>query len=443
MSLGLGHQVRLWSMCICLVLSGLHTVKSEAQTLTPSNTPVGLPTLPSVGTVTPSGTQVPNQVNCPPFPVYYDEVDLSYARVCYRCMSERPTPTKSVGNGLPSYNLPKIPLFTPTITPTGTITPFFDPDATYYPTATPYGLLGTDVPTWTPSPTFTPTATPYPSLTIVHVDFSQAISGYGQGWILSPNGVAGYEFDIASNYRIYNPNLPSSLGFTLSRFDDEPIYVIGYEYTYNSGTRGCSGTCGNAPAIFSSYSGGYVLEDTQIGYPGYHYPYFEGYDYDLSKDVNGWVESMQFGVTLFGSPATNNDYIEHLFITYITPETLLPTSTPTNTPTITQTPDLTLTAAPTMTPSGFIDCSMPFGQKNYDQAVSLQVSNFIGETCPLTVVPNIDMSSIDERLVIPQVDLCIKWVGLPVIALFGLNIPLGMIVAVIALGYLIRRLAEF
>lgn len=438
----------------------------HAQTSTPTitNTPIGLPTFPPIGTMV-TATPGANNYLCPDFPVYYEDVDLEYARVCRACLSERPTPTKSTGSGLPEYDLPITALHTETNTPTGTITPATpDPLATYYPTVTPIGFVPSETPppffftpshTPSPTPTITPTATSTPVTTYFNfADADGAVSGwelfYGSYSLNAPG--FGYEFHVGDDFRLDNAlgGGYEALGFTLTNLDGS-VFVRSMEFDLYLPVRGCVTDCGyHAQVFLNHFTGGlagyYLAYGVSYGYPFFNAGYAENVLTHHTLIINDYVQSIEWinGQYENGSVSSHGnfgqDYVRNLEIDYdpFGFETATPTFTPS--PTVTGT---AMTPTPTLTPVGYIDCRMPFAPRDRADFISANFDNFVGETCPFRIVPGIDASSLDDRLVSPPIDLCIKWVGLPRVNLWGQSFPIGFFVALIVIAVFIRRLWQF
>lgn len=441
------------------MLFGLVSVSAvNAQTDTPSpspsptitNTPAGLPTLPPL---TPSvfPTRMVGSLNCPGYPVYYDEVDLQYVVQCRRCLSERPEPTKNVSYGIPQYGLPQTPLHTATATVTGTPptrTP--NPYVTEYPTVTPDG----DVPTLTVAPTNTPTltSTPVPTNTpsdgeivFAHFDF---------------NNPSAYEFDVHPTTRVFGGGLADiTIDNWIEPTEDTGGIEEGYitfEYVWDEPTwiedvlfdvHNANASSGQLITIAILDYGQTTLRMENI-WIGTGDPF--GADYIISP-VSGWID-INYNIDLTAQYVVVNavPYFDTAgqFIRARNFETnyesfggFLPTSTPS----ATYTPSATFTPAPTSsaTPYGYVDCSLPFAPVDREEYVDLQLNEFVGENCPAAILGPIDATSIDERLYIPQIELCIKWVSLPVLRLFNISVPLGTIIAVGALMWVWRFLSQW
>lgn len=447
-----------------LLLVVSNPVLAQTNTPTNTNTPVGLPTFPPVGTAF-TATPGANNYLCPDFPVYYEDVDLEYARVCRRCLTERPTPTKSTGSGLPEYDLPITALHTETNTPTGTITPATpDPLATYYPTITPDGFIASSTPppfsfTASHTPSSTPTLTLTPTSTPVnnYFNFDDAFEA-GSGWDLfygsySVNAPGfGFELHTGDEFRVDNPLAGGyeALGFTLTNLDGS-VYVRTIEYDLYLPARGCVTDCGYHAQLFLNHSVG-GLSGYFLGYGvSYGYPFFQaGYAEDVTTHhvlvVNDYVQSMEFinGQYENGSVSTHNnfgqDYIRHLEIDHD------PFGFETATPTLTPTPTLTGTAftpTPTKTPVGYIDCRLPFAPRDRSEFITANFDNFVGETCPFRIIPAVDLSALDDRLVSPPVDLCIRWIGMPRVNLWGQSFPIGFFIALSVIALFLRRIWQF
>lgn len=450
-----------------LLVVGNNRVLAQTPTSTITNTPAPFPTVGLV-TSTPTATGVPPNLDCPDFPVYFDEVDLTYARMCSRCLSERPTPTRGISHGLPSYDIPVTALYTPTNTPTGTLTITPDTEATYYPTVTPPGFVASNTPlpglftpsrtpTITPSPTLTATSTP--ELTFINFYDADAALGdwelfYGAYTANAPG--FGYEFNV-DEYRLDNPlgGGYEALGFQLFTTTGS-VYVRTIEYDLYLPVRGCTDLCGYHAQTFINHFGGgldgyYLGYGISYGYPFYTSGYAEGVLTHHVITVNDYVGSIEWIMGQYQSGTYDShgnygaDYVRNVFIDYDpfgfeTPE-------PTDTPTQTYTPDGADTATPTITPTppGFIDCSKPFGVIDRSDMMTVEFGTFSGESCPLTIFPGIDLrdATTDDRLVIPQIDLCIKWVTMPQVNIFGIPIPIGMVIAALVVGFIFHALLRF
>jgi len=422
----------------------------EAQTNTPTRTPTRTPvpfsTVPVIS-VTPSGTPPEGVLTCPDEPVYYGDVDLRYVRNCGHCMSEKPTPTRAAG-GLPSVNmhrtaLPRTPIFTPSYTPTGTLT--IEPDdLTYYPTYTPSGyvIISTSAPTATPTD-----ESPFTSERIHFPNAELHDNDATMWWLYPPVGYTGiydYLSPVSSGtpFNIYNANSgdPSQLSFILSNFNGgDGVFVHHISFDYTSGTRSCSPDstdCGNDlhvtgydyDAGVSGYVGSpiYALQFS-FGFPNSDATYDEGVTHHHEIDIDMTLMSMNIGVIQYGSP-DGYDYVSDLYIEYAgaPPEPTPTAGSPTVTPT------------PTDIFGG--DCRYPVEAADYSSSFSTGSVTDLGVSC-FTLIPEIDLTQISE-IYFRELQLCVHWFSIPTLVILGQTIPLGLFL-VLPLGWVLRRLWQF
>lgn len=449
-----------WSrllFCFGVVFLGLRGV--SAQTDTPSSTLTRTATrTPNAATFTPgTPTETPsgNRFLCPEGQVFSSDVSFDYLNQCSHCVTYiTPTPVQVSNGGLPSIGLPITALFTATATPTGiwfprTSTP--SPFLTVYPSATP-PFVSTDfispTPSITPSPT--PLFTATPGLITVQIDFNDAAFSNSHGWVLEDNANENYSYVLDNDFpeSIFNPYTGTSiplLGFLLRRLTTSSQYIISIDYDYTQGNRGCTVNCGNAPAFQLSrddFAVSVLTDDWQIGFPGFHNTYVEGQTLHRHIDVNDFVREIQAGVTLFGSDGAfpEEDYISNLEIVYLqgTGDEPTPEPSATFTPTI------------TLTPSGYIDC------RNVDSRYedipladtdAFDGLNAVSRTCFTLIDPSfvVDLTGLNGDWLLNPDDLevCIVIYRVPTFSLFGVNLPLDMLLSVTIIAYLIRTLRSY
>lgn len=430
---------------VCLRLPGV-----EAQTDTPNPTLTRTATrTPDFNTFTPEATDDSadgSRFLCPEEPVFSSDVPLRYLTECGHCVTHVTSTPEQVSHGLPRFGLPTVVLRTPSATPTGiwfprTSTP--SPFLTVYPTITP-GWMG-EASTAIAGFTSTPVMTSTPTFFSTHINFVEAFEGGFEGWGITGSGdieVYSVVFDDEFPFAAFNPYTGTGvpgLGFSV-RWIGTPglVELIGYEFDYINGVRGCSGACGSVIHANSAVDEA-VLDEfiNNIGYPSFQFPYSEGVPVHFERSFNADIKGLTFFVSQNDTSGIYRpDYIEDLWIYYrVIVEPGAATATPTT----------------TLTPAPDIDCRNP--DTGIEHEVLVETDAFegglqaISRTCFTVIDPSLklDLSGLNAAWVVDPDDLeiCVVLYRVPFFALIGIPLPLEMVLLVMIIAYLVRLFRSY
>lgn len=437
---------------MCFGLRGVN-----AQTDTPTPTITRTPTnTPAFGTFTPvaaTETPVGDRFDCPDEPVYSNDVALSYLVQCGHCVTEvTATPRQVSSGGLPSVGLPITPLFTASPTPTGiwfpvTMTP--DPNLTQYPTITPEWFVS---PTATSAFTSTPapTSTPQPQRQVID-------------WLWNGD----YDFEIVVSHGTFEHGVNGEVYEWVTNVSDQPAFFIVFDeevfvhditlsYDLSCSSGGCTndislehwqdGLTNGIEDGFAWCNAQHAAENSDPTTHCYPRPLAQSQDdlpYDsdnvvgITHNIGRSVKEVFLGHASYGSGVFAPGWMSNLTVDYEPLVVIEITPTPT--------PFVTMTAAP------YVDCRNPESAEDDTQLAETDALSgglvAISRTCFTFIDPSfrVDLRFINPDFLLDpdDVEICIVVYQLPSFSLFGIPLPLDMVLSVMIIAYVVRTLRSY